>query len=249
METVLSRGIDFCITLVYWAWFLFGFLFFFIWRYLAAALFAQDTEIAFQRLNSRFFQILLSIIRRTAPGQKILIDDEVANIRSSVIICNHLSYLDPLLLISLYPRQRTIVKPRFFMMPIFGQLVAKSGYLPGEGAGRFSRLMVRQMDSMPEYLRAGGNLFVFPEGTRSRDEKAGTMQKGAIKIARLIGAPVYLLHVQNTDKLFPPGKFLFATQRKNTVTLKVLERIETDDSSPPSTAELMQQIEEAYHSA
>lgn len=245
----MNRGIDFCITLVYWAWFILGFFFLFSWRYLAAALFAQDTEIAFQRLNSRFFQILLSIIRRTAPGQKILIDDEVAKIRSSVIICNHLSYLDPLLLISLYPRQRTIVKPRFFMMPIFGQLVAKSGYLPGEGAGRFSRLMVRQMDSMPEYLRAGGNLFVFPEGTRSRDGKAGSMQKGAIKIARLIGAPVYLLHVRNTDKLFPPGKFLFATRRKNTITLKVLKRLETGGPSPPSTAELMQQTEEVYRSA
>jgi 1-acyl-sn-glycerol-3-phosphate acyltransferase len=245
---VLNRGIDFCITLVYWAWFILGFFFLFSWRY-AAALFRSDTEIDFQRLNSRFFQILLSIIRRTAPGQKILIDDEVAKIRSSVIICNHRSYLDPLLLISLYPRQRTIVKPRFFMMPIFGQLVAKSGYLPGEGAGRFSRLMIRQMDSMPEYLRAGGNLFVFPEGTRSRSKEIGTMRKGAIKIARLIGAPVYLLHVRNTEKLFPPGKFLFATRRKNTITLKVLKRLETGGPSPPSTAELMQQTEEVYRSA
>ncbi|MCI5223736.1 MAG: hypothetical protein D3924_13965, partial [Candidatus Electrothrix sp. AR4] len=127
------RCLDSCITLIYWAWFIFGFLLFFSWRYLAAALFAHDPEIVFQRLNSRFFQIFLRIIRVTAPGQDIAIDEEVAVIRSSVIVCNHLSYLDPLLLISLFSRHRTIVKARFFAMPIFGRIITQSGYLPASG--------------------------------------------------------------------------------------------------------------------
>ncbi|WPD23560.1 MAG: lysophospholipid acyltransferase family protein [Candidatus Electrothrix scaldis] len=245
---MLSRGIDFCITLLYWVWFIFGFLFIFSWRYVAA-LFSSDSERTFQGLNSRFFQILLSIIGRTAPGQKICIDNKVAAIRSSVIICNHLSYLDPLLLIALFPRHRTIVKPRFFLMPIFGQIIATSGYLPGDGGGRFSRLMIHQMDSMPKFLQAGGNLFVFPEGTRSRSGEIGTMQQGAIKIARLLGAPIYLLQLRNTEKLFPPGKFLFATRKKNRITLKVLQRLETDGASPPSATQLMRKIEKAYRSA
>ena len=134
-------------------------------------------------------------------------------------------------------------------MPIFGQIIAQSGYLPGDGGGRFSRLMIHQMDSMPKFLQAGGNLFVFPEGTRSRSGATGTMQQGAIKIARLLGTPIYLLQLRNTEKLFPPGKFLFSTRGKNSITLKILQRLETDGASPPSTAELMQKIEEAYRNA
>ncbi|MCI5223569.1 MAG: hypothetical protein D3924_13090, partial [Candidatus Electrothrix sp. AR4] len=83
---------------------------------------------------------------------------------------------------------------------------------------------------------------------RSRDGKIGAMQKGAIKIARLTGAPVYVLRLRNTDNLFPPGKFLFATRVKNTVTLKVIDRIETDGAPPFSTDQIMQRIEEAYRS-
>jgi 1-acyl-sn-glycerol-3-phosphate acyltransferase len=247
-----DQCIDFGVTLIYWAWFIFGFFLFFSWRYLAASLFAQDPEIAFQRLNNRFFRIFFRLIRVTAPGQEIAIDDEAAAIRSSVIICNHLSYLDPLLLIALFPRHRTIVKARFFTMPIFGRIITRSGYLPAGGEGWFSRLMIRQMESMRGYFEAGGNLFVFPEGTRSRDGKPGVMRKGAIKIARLTGAPVYVLRLRNTDKLFPPGKFLFRTRIKNTITIRVVDRIEMDgagaDNPPPSTAQIMQRIQEAYSS-
>ena len=239
---------DFLVTLLCWTWFIPGFLLFFSWCYLACALFAKKQEHYFQRLNSRFYQVFFWILRSTAPRHTWEIDAEVAAIRSAVIVCNHLSYLDPLLLISLFERHRTLVKTRFFTMPVFGWIIRKSGYFPASGEGRFTRLMIRQMETMEDFLHNGGNLFIFPEGTRSRDGRIGDLNQGAMKIARLCRAPIYVLRLANTDKLFTPGRFLFQTRVRNTISLKILDCIEPDyQHHVPSAAELEQQVREIYH--
>jgi 1-acyl-sn-glycerol-3-phosphate acyltransferase len=243
----LDRILDCGATLACWAWFTFGFILFFSWRYLAYALFVKNPEIQFQRLNSLFYRIFFRVVRITAPRQKIEIDEKIASIKSSVIVCNHLSYLDPLLLIALFPRHRTIVKTRFFSTPIFGWMITKSGYLPATGEGRFSRLMVTQMETMEQYLKDGGNLFIFPEGTRSRNGKIGEFNRGAFKIARMCGAPLYVLQLRNTDTLFTPGRFLFNTRVKNTISIEIIKHLDPDyNNNPPSSAELLQQVRREY---
>jgi 1-acyl-sn-glycerol-3-phosphate acyltransferase len=243
----VDRLFDFLVTILCWAWFILGFFLFFSWLYLGAALFAKNKEVSFQRLNSRFYQVFFYLLRVTAPRHKWEIAQEVAAIRSAVIVCNHLSYLDPLLLIALFARHRTIVKTRFFSMPVFGWIIRKSGYFPASGEGRFSKMMLAQMQTMESFFQEGGNLFVFPEGARSRDGRVGHLHQGALKIARLCKAPVYVLQLAQTDKLFPPGRFLFQTRIKNSITLKIIARIEPDyqHHAPPATA-LEQQVREAY---
>lgn len=238
---------DFFVTILYWTWFTLGFVLFFSWRYLACALFAKEPEISLQRLNSHFFRIFFSLVRITAPSHKWKIDDEVMAIRSAVIICNHLSYLDPLLFIALFERHRTIVKTRFFRVPILSWVIKKAGYFPASGEGQFTGMMLEQMETMEVFLRGGGNLFVFPEGTRSRDGKIGNLNLGALKIARLCRVPVYVLQLAHTNDLFTPGKFLFQTRVKNTISLKIISRIEPDyQKQIPSAAAFKQRIAEAY---
>jgi 1-acyl-sn-glycerol-3-phosphate acyltransferase len=241
------RFLDFLVTILCWAWFIFGFLFFFSWFYVGAALFAKNQEASFQRLNSRFFQVFFGILRLTAPSHQWEIDEEVAAIRSAVIVCNHISYLDPLLFIALFERHRTLVKGRFFSLPVFGWIIKKSGYFPASGEGRFSRMMIEQMETMKDFLLGGGNLFIFPEGTRSLDGRIGELNQGAMKIARLCKAPIYVLRIAATDKLFSPGKFLFQTRVQQSISLKILKRIEPDyQHHIPSAAALEEQVTEAY---
>ena len=80
-----ARCIDCIVTLVCWAWFIFGFILFFSWFYLVAALFNKNPELYFQRLNSYFYQIFFRIVRVTAPRQRMVIDEQIADIRSSVL--------------------------------------------------------------------------------------------------------------------------------------------------------------------
>lgn len=242
-----DRLLDASATLVCWAWFLFGFIFFFSWRYLAWALVLRNPELHFQRMNRQFYRIFFRILQGAAPRQKFEIDARIADIRSAVVVCNHLSYLDPLLLIALFPKHKTIVKTRFFSTPIFGWMIAKSGYLPATSEGRFSAMMLDRMNGMEDYLKAGGNLFIFPEGTRSRDGRLGNLNTGALKIARMCRAPIYVLQLQNTDRLFTPGRFWFNTREPNTISVRIIERIQPDYArKPPATAELLLQVRQAF---
>jgi 1-acyl-sn-glycerol-3-phosphate acyltransferase len=226
-----------------WSYFTLGFIFFFSPFYLAAYLFSENREISFQRLNHHFYKGFFFLIRIFIPGQKWHIADKIKSIRSSVIVCNHLSYLDPLLLISLYPRHKTIVKSTFFSVPIFGWMLKRSGYIPSTSEGRLSELMIERIDAMDGYLSSGGNLFIFPEGTRSRDGTIGRLNKGAFKIARLCQTPIKVLYIRNTNKLFTPGKFLFNTLVSNTITVEPITGIEPDYQSDKfSIPELMSQV-------
>lgn len=213
-------------TMACWAYFTLGFILIFSGRYIGAYLFSSGRERSFQRLNSLFYQGFFRVVRYAAPQHHWQIDEEIATISSSVIVCNHVSYLDPLLLIALFERHKTIVKTKFFRIPIFGWVLRNSGYFPADSEGEYARMMLDQIEEMGGFLDSGGNLFVFPEGTRSRDGKVGELNRGALKIARLCNAPIYVLHLANTEKLFTPGKFLFNTRVENTITMRVADCIE-----------------------
>ena len=230
-------------TIMLWAYFTVGFVVFFLIFYLAAWLFARDRELAFQRLNSKFYRGFFWLARIIIPRHGRQIDENIRHIRSSVIVCNHVSYLDPLILISLFERHKTIVKSRFFQIPIFGWFLKTAGYLPSTSETPFSQMMIDQIEKMDDYLAAGGNLFIFPEGTRSRDGRLGTFNKGAFKIARLCKAPIRVVRICNSDKLYTPGKYLFNTGIRNTITVILMGQIGPDyEQSPPAPSDLEIQV-------
>ena len=208
---------DLVITLLLWTYYILGFVVLFAPFYLWAYLFSSNREQSFQKLTHRFFKGFFFLVRSLIPWNKWRIAEDVLKIRSSVIVCNHISYLDSILMISLFKRHKTIVKSRFFKIPVFRQVIELSGYIPSTSDGRLSDLIIRNMEEMDKYLASGGILFAFPEGTRSRDGTIGPLNKGVFKIARLCKKPIKVLFICNTGKLFQPGKFLFNTCIDNTI--------------------------------
>ena len=235
---VLDRLIDVVVTLLCWVYFTLGFLLFFAPFYIGAALFSARPDYLFQRLNRTFYRGFFTLLRRLAPRQQWQIDGGIAEIRSAVVVCNHLSYLDPLLLIALLNRAKTIVKPVFFSVPIFGWVLRKAGYFPAAATGPHGHLMIDQLATMASYLAEGGNIFIFPEGTRSRNGAIGALSQGALKIARSCQATIYVLGVANTDRLFTPGKFFFFTRRPNIIRVRILDRIDPEPGRPRLVATL-----------
>lgn len=220
--------IDFAITLVLWAYFTLGFVVLFAPFYVLAGAFAKDREKAFQALNSRFYRGFFFLVRQLMPGHRWEIGPEVRAIRSAVVVCNHRSYLDSILLIALYARHNTIVKSRLFEIPVFGRMLAWSGYIPSSSEGRFAEMMIRRLEGLAAFLAAGGNLIVFPEGTRSRDGRIGPLNRGAFKIARACRAPIKVLYVRNTDRMFRRGSFSFDTRGPNRISLGLIGEVAVD---------------------
>ncbi|MCF8094568.1 MAG: 1-acyl-sn-glycerol-3-phosphate acyltransferase [Desulfobacteraceae bacterium] len=220
---------DVAVTLMLWTYFTLGFVFFFAPVYIAACLFAADHRIAFQKLNHRFFRGFFWLLQTAVPGLAVEIDGRISGLESCVVVSNHRSYLDPLIMIACFEKQSTIVKKDFFRVPIFGWVIRAAGYIPSEGNGRLASLLMSRIEWMHDYLAGGGVLFVFPEGTRSRTGRIGQFNKGAFKIARSCETPIEVLCITNTDKLFTPGRFLFNTCVKNRIQVRRVGRISARD--------------------
>jgi 1-acyl-sn-glycerol-3-phosphate acyltransferase len=224
----IQRLTDLLITLLLWSYFLFGSIFFFFLLYMPAYLFAENRVDAFQKLTHRHMKNFFALTRRLIPRTKFAIQKDVREIHSSVIVCNHLSYLDPILLISLLPRLRTIVKSTFFKVPFFGWLLRNSGYIPSAPSEMLGPAMINNLESIKKHLQEGGNLFVFPEGTRSRTGNLAPFNKGVFSIARYCDAPLKLILIKDTNKLFPPGSFSFNTRSFNNISVELIGSLEPD---------------------
>jgi 1-acyl-sn-glycerol-3-phosphate acyltransferase len=224
--------IDVAVTLLIWIYFTLGFLLFFAPRYGWAWLRAGNREVAFQRLNQRFFRGFFRILLRITPGLDLRIQEDIGEIHSSIIISNHLSYLDPLLLVSLFEKQKTIIKKTFFKVPIFSYLLRESGLIPATNGADDSALMIRNCENIKKYLASGGNVFIFPEGTRSRTGRLGPFNKGAFSIARYCRAPIQCLLIRHTNRLFSPGRFWFNTCVPNTIEVERIGSFVPDYPNP-----------------
>jgi len=234
---------DLIVTLCLWGYFTAGFLVFFAPFYLLASFLARDRKSAFQHLNCLFYSGFFSLCRLIIRRHKWVIQPAVRALRSGIIVCNHISYLDSILLVSLYPKHTTIAKDRLFAIPVFGSILKRSGYIPSSGRGRYADLLLNSLEAISANLEQGGNVIVFPEGTRSRDGRVGDLQKGVFKIAKYCKAPIKVLKVSNTDKLFPPGKFLFNTCVDNTISLKLVCELMPDyENAQFSTSDLMAEV-------
>ena len=219
------------ITLLIWAYFLCGSTVIFLFGHIPAYLFSKNRARAFQNLNHINMKGFFALTRFLVPRTKFKIQKQIRQIQSSVVVCNHLSYLDPILLISLFKRQCTIVKSTFFRVPFFGWLLRNSCYMPSATSDFMGQSMVEHLDRIKEHLAAGGNFFVFPEGTRSRDGRLAPFNKGAFSIARYCNAPLKLVYIKNTDKLFQPGTFLFKTHNYIDIEVELIGSINPDYGS------------------
>jgi 1-acyl-sn-glycerol-3-phosphate acyltransferase len=254
MQTVTPRRLrvlkDLIVTLILWGYYTVGFVLFFAPFYAVAGLLSGHPAAAFQRYNARFYRYFFILLELLVPSCRWQVDEAVKSIRGGVIVANHVSYLDPIRLISYYPRHTTIAKHRLFHIPIYGRMLRLSGYLPSSSHGRLADVMVERMDQMPGFLAEGGNLIIFPEGTRSRDGDIGPLNRGAFKIARFCRAPIYVLAISETNRLFRPGRFLFDTCSANTVKIAFLKRIDPPYDDPDFLlADLIKQVHSLLQSA
>jgi len=186
----------------------------------------------------------ITLVRLAIPNLRLEIPErqDLRHIRGTVVVCNHLSFLDPLLMVALLPRLITIVRADFFRVPIFGWLLRGAGFLAPE---LFSEGQA-WIDRVERHLRQGGNLLIFPEGTRSRDGRLLPFKKGAFFLAKHLSAPIIVLRLAGTNQVFAPGRLTFEITGSRTIEVRQLARIGTPDAAEQTTQELTAQVWNLY---
>jgi len=129
--------------------------------------------------------------------------------RPHLLVANHVSHADtPLLLhaLSQHTRERTVVaaaEDYFYERRWLG-------YLMGIWLNTFpfSRTGGAQavLSSSSQLLKAGWNLLMFPEGTRSRDGSMGDFKPGIGHLAVQNRTPVIPMHVHGSHRVMPKGR-------------------------------------------
>lgn len=122
----------------------------------------------------------------------------MADERGLVIVANHPSLLDALMLVAQLPRSFCVMKASLMRNPFLG---------PGALLARYSRndcarTMVRQA---VDDLRAGGQLVMFPEGTRTTGTALHPFHGGFALIARRAQVPVQTVFIDTTSPYLGKG--------------------------------------------
>ncbi|MGZ4814512.1 MAG: lysophospholipid acyltransferase family protein [Terriglobales bacterium] len=126
--------------------------------------------------------------------------------RNYIFMSNHVSNLDPPLLIPLLPHRVTImVKKELFRLPILGMAMRMADCVPIDRHNREAAIAsVREAE---EIIRRGHHMLVYPEGTRSRDGRLLPFKKGPFYMAMETGVPIVPITLIGTETLLSKGKF------------------------------------------
>ena len=109
----------------------------------------------------------------------------------AVVVCNHVSYMDPVLLAGSIQRpMRFVMYYRIFRIPLLRFFFEHMRAIPIAGAMEDEQLMNEAFDRVDEELEAGNVVCIFPEGAITRDGKVQRFRPGIEKIIARRPVPV-----------------------------------------------------------
>jgi fatty-acyl-CoA synthase len=127
--------------------------------------------------------------------------------RPSVLVANHGSYLDVVVLLAALPLDfRFVAKRELLRAPVVGSVIRRVRHLTVERAARSQS--VADAKRITEALRAGTSVLVFPEGTFVQSPGILPFRLGAFKSAAETGVPVVPVTIRGTRDILPSGRWL-----------------------------------------
>lgn len=162
-----------------------------------------------------------------------------------VMVANHQSMLDILVLFRLFTNFAWVSKVENFRVPLIGWNMSLNGYIPlVRGDKESAAQMMAQCRST---LRSGTSIMMFPEGTRSRDGALQRFRPGAFELALQTGSPLLPIVISGTGGALPKRGFVL--QGRHDIGITVLEPIPLDDFGTDDPAVLAQRVHDLIAAA
>ena len=138
--------------------------------------------------------ILVNTIYRIRPRGIENIPDK----GPAVVVCNHVSYLDPIVLLASVRRpMRFVMYYRIFQLPLLRFLFQHAKAIPIASAKEDEQLMNEAFEKVDAELAAGNIVCIFPEGGITDDGEVQRFRPGIEKVITNRPVPVVPVALQN----------------------------------------------------
>ena len=138
-----------------------------------------------------------------------------------VMVANHQSLLDILVLFRLFVHFKWVSKVEIFRVPCVGWNMRLNRYIALQRGDRAS--IAQMMADCERTLAEGSSVMIFPEGTRSHDGVLQPFKHGAFTLALRSGVPLLPIVVEGTSRALPKRGFVL--QGRHHINIRVLDEI------------------------
>lgn len=122
-----------------------------------------------------------------------------------IFMSNHVSNLDPPLLLPLLPGRTSVFLKRSLMkIPLLGYAMRLGNFIPVDRDGRVESA-IQSVATARQVIESGLHVTSFVEGTRSRDGRMLPFKKGPFYLAMETGAPVVPVSIWGTESMMKKG--------------------------------------------
>ena len=151
----------------------------------------------------------MSIIRLgvRAAGVRVRVEgvENVPAGESCIFLSNHVSNLDPPVLLPVIPGTTSVfLKKSLMKIPLLGTAMRIGKFVP-VSRGHSREEAQKSVEAAAEALRSGLHITIFPEGTRSPDGNLLPFRKGAFFLAAETGAAMVPIVIRGTAAMMPRG--------------------------------------------
>ncbi len=188
----------------------------------------------------RFTCFWASLYTWLNPAWRVRIDggEKIRPGTAYVMVANHQSLLDILVLFRLFVHFKWVSKIENFRVPAIGWNMSLNRYIKLRRGDPQS--IEQMMQACERTLAAGSSVMMFPEGTRSVDGKLRPFKHGAFTLAQRTGAPVLPIVVHGTAQALPKRGFVL--QGRHDIHIRVLDEIPYAAFANSSVEALMDRV-------
>ena len=132
--------------------------------------------------------------------------DRLDPARTYIFMSNHVSNLDPPILMPLIPRRMSVmVKKELFRVPVLARMMRFGSLVPVDRGNRESGIAA--VRAAADVIRQGLNMTIYVEGHRSFDGKLLPFKKGPFYLAEECSVPVVPVTIAGTHYVMPKRRF------------------------------------------
>jgi 1-acyl-sn-glycerol-3-phosphate acyltransferase len=177
-------------------------------------------------------QFTIAIYVKLLPMLRVSVDrSKRLSEQSTVLVVNHQSWLDPVVMLSIEPRLSGPARGYLFRVPIMRTILKIARFYVSDRSEPAHLERMRQ--GVVDALDRRGTLLFFPEGTRTRNGEIGAFHLGAFRMAVEFKLPIQPVVIDGLHHVFPADSPIVKARWRYLVKVRYLSPIEPPYAEGP----------------